>query len=171
MKETNWIDTVKAITMPTQMKEELIHNSLERKYSKKPLFCYSKLIIAAAAIALLVTISIPSYAAYDLYHTKNIQVFFETEISQEQIDAIGEELKTMEGIYAVKFISAEEAWESFATEYLTEELKAAFPENPLADSFNYQVTISLNANTKKVREQINRLEGVRHTSNLYELKE
>ncbi len=77
----------------------------------------------------------------------------------------------MEGIYAVRFISAEEAWESFATEYLTDELKAAFPENPLTDSFNYQVTISLNANTKKVREQINRLEGVRHTSNLYELKE
>lgn len=170
MNENNWINTIKKITMPKQMKKELRRTSLEGGYSRKLFFRCPRLLIAAAALLLLATISIPSYAAYDLYHTKNIEVFFEVGISQERIDAIGEELKAMDGVCAIRFVSADDAWESFTTQYLTEELKSAFPENPLKDSSSYRVTVRLNADTRKVREQIEQIDGVRHLSNLYELK-
>ena len=45
-----------------------------------------------------------------------------------------------------------------------------FDENPLADSFNYKLTVELSANTKEVREAIENVEGVRMVSDLSELK-
>lgn len=171
MKEINWNDTINTITMPKQMKENLLGNCLKKKRTKSPLFFRTRLIAATAAIVLLAAASIPSYAAYDLYHTKNIDVFFEAGISQEQIRRIGEELEAMKGIYSIRFVSGEEAWETFANEYLTDELKASFSGNPLANSDSYRVTIKLNANTKEVRNQISNLEGVSKVSNLYESDE
>ncbi len=172
MKEINLKKAIEEITMPQQMQEELLSGCRQKCRTKNTLFRYSRLIAAtAAAIAVTFTVSIPVYAAYDLYQTKNIDVFFEQGVSQEQIDDVGEALSSMEGIYAVRFISAEEAFESFAKQYLTEELAASFDENPLADSFSYRVTIKLNADTAKIREQIAELDGVRKISNQYELKE
>ncbi len=172
MKEINLKKAIEEITMPQQMQKELLAGCRQKCRTKNTLFRYSRLIAAAAAaIAVTFTVSIPAYAAYDLYQTKNIDVFFEQGVSQEQIDDVGEALSSMEGIYAVRFISAEEAFESFAKECLTEELAASFDENPLADSFSYRVTIKLNADTAKIREQIAELDGVRKISNQYELKE
>lgn len=77
----------------------------------------------------------------------------------------------MDGVYAIRFISGDEAWNTFSGKYLTEELIASFTENPLADSSSYRVTVSLRADTKEIRSRIEQLEGVRKTSNLYELDE
>lgn len=172
MKEQNIINAVKEITMPQEMKEKLFDNCKKKSRTKNILFRHSRLIASAAiAMVFLVTVSLPAYAAYDLYNTKNIEVFFEKGISQEQIDMIGDTLSGMDGVYAIRFISADEAWDTFSGKYLTEELIASFTENPLADSFSYRVTVSLSADTKEIRSRIEQLEGVRKTSNLYELDE
>lgn len=172
MKETILVNAIKEITMPEQMKAELSDSCQRRIHEKKPFFCFSRpLTAAAAAIAFLIGIYIPSYAAYDLHQTKNIEVFFDTGVSQSQIDEVGKSLSNMEGIYAFRFISAKEAWQKFSKEFLTEELASSFHENPLKDSFSYHVVIRWNASTKEIREQIEQLNGVRLVADQYELKE
>ena len=69
-----------------------------------------------------------------------------------------------------RFISAEEAWADFKAEYLGDYAND-FDENPLADSFNYEVSIWLGANTQQVREQISQLDGVRRVTTIREANE
>lgn len=171
MNETNFVTAVNGLTMPETMRAELLNGCQTKQRTKNFFFRYSKLItVAATAAVLILTASIPSYAAYDLYQTKNVNVFFEEGVSQEEIDAVGDALRAMGGVSSVEFITADEAWNTFSAEYLPEDLAASFTENPLADSFNYHVTISLTADTEEIRERIEQLHGVRHTSDLYELK-
>lgn len=171
MNKTNFINTVEEITMPQQMKEELLDNCKRKSRTKNILFRHSRLIATAAAIAALITVSIPAHAAYNLYRIKSITIFFEEDVTQEQIDAVGEALTNMEGIYSFKFTSAEEAWQRFSKEYLTEEQADSFTENPLSDSFNYQAIIKLSANTQEIRDEIEQMKGVRFTANSPELEE
>ncbi|MDE6204295.1 MAG: permease-like cell division protein FtsX, partial [Lachnospiraceae bacterium] len=87
--------------------------------------------------------------------------------------AIGDELNNIPGIYSVRFVSADEAWNDFQRSFFSdmdEDITASFTENPLKDSFNYDVIVELNADTKAVRDQIAQLDGVRHISNLKEEK-
>lgn len=172
IKEQKWINTIREITMPDGIKEELLHNCQNKIRTKNHLFRYSRLISAAAVVfAALIVMSIPAYAAYDLHQTKTLAIFFDKGISDEEIMAIGNALSGMEEISSVYFTNPNEAWITFSEEYLGEALASCFSENPLKDSANYQVTVKLNADTKKVRNEIERLEGVRLISDLYELKE
>lgn len=132
-------------------------------------------IVCAGIVAALMGCGIPCHAAYNLYHVKNLRVFLDEGITQEQIHEIGTELKKMEELSNVvinaTFISDGEAWEDFKSSYLTEELSAQFAENPLEDSANYQVTVKIFTDTDNVREHIGQIDGVRKVANLYEIKE
>lgn len=165
-------DSIKKIAMPEQMKENLINGCRSRRHTDNFRFRHSR---AAAALltaaAILLTVSMPAYAAYDLYQTKNLAVFFDYGTDREQIDELGEALSAMDGIVSVRFVSADDAWKDFAENYLTEELAASFDTNPLADSANYEVTVGLSADTQAVREQILQLTGVRRLADRYEQKE
>ena len=164
--------SIQEITMPKQMKESLINGCQSRRHTDNFWFRNSRTaaaVLTAAVIAL--TASMPAYAAYDLYQTKNLAVFFDYDIEREQIDELGEALSTMDGIISVRFVSADDAWKDFAENYLTEELAASFDTNPLADSANYEVTVGLGADTQAVREQILQLAGVRRLADRYEQKE
>ena len=163
---------IQEIAMPKQMKESLINGCQSRRHTDNFWFRNSRTaaaVLTAAVIAL--TASMPAYAAYDLYQTKNLAVFFDYDIEREQIDELGEALSTMDGIISVRFVSADDAWKDFAENYLTEELAASFDTNPLADSANYEVTVGLGADTQAVREQILQLAGVRRLADRYEQKE
>ena len=48
--------------------------------------------------------------------------------------------------------------------------EGAFDENPLIDSYNYEVAVELTANTGEIRELIEGIEGVRKVSDLTELE-
>lgn len=170
MNKTNFTTAINGLAMPETMKMELINGCQKKQRTKNFLFRCSKPIAIAAAAVLILTAGIPSYAAYDLYQTKNVKVFFEEGVSQEEIDAVGAALRAMDGVSSVEFITADEAWNTFSAEYLTEDLAASFEENPLAESFNYHVTINLTADTAEIRTHIEQLHGVRHTSDLYELR-
>lgn len=71
-----------------------------------------------------------------------ITVFFNVDATQEQKDAIGEQLKSRDDVSKVNYISADDAWESFQKDYFGDnpELAEGFKEdNPLAGSDNYEV--------------------------------
>lgn len=162
-------EAVEQIEMPEGMAGELLTGYLERRHRGGILFRHARLAYVITCVIAIFMVSMPVYAAYDLYQTKNVDIFFDPNLSQEQIDQIGENLTAIEGISSVKFIGAKEAWENFAQEYLTEELTASFTENPLADSASYRVTIRLDADSQTIVNQILQLDGVRHAGTLKEV--
>ncbi|RKI91375.1 hypothetical protein D7V94_10795 [Parablautia intestinalis] len=168
MPEKELTRQVKNITMPPRMRDELLTNCTRPRPARSTLLMRSRLAAAAIAIALLAGVSTTSYAAYNLYQVKNVDVFFEADISDKQLTTIGEKLDAMDGIYSVRYVCADEAWHTFKQEYLDESFAAQFTENPLKDSASYRVTIRLDADTDDVRDRISQLEGVRKVSNLYE---
>ena len=71
-----------------------------------------------------------------------ITVFFEEDATDEQKEAIGQELENHEGVARVNYVSADEAWEEFQKQYFGDnpELAEGFKnDNPLANSDNYEV--------------------------------
>ena len=71
-----------------------------------------------------------------------ITVFFNDDATQEQIDNIGAQLKKQDGVKEIKYVSADEAWETFKDQYFGEssDLAEGFKnDNPLAGSDNYEV--------------------------------
>lgn len=71
----------------------------------------------------------------------SVTVFFDKGISDERIVEIGDMVSKRVEVSDVKFISAEEAWESFKKEYLGE-YADGFTENPLENSANYEIYLS-----------------------------
>lgn len=95
-----------------------------------------------------------------------ITVFFEEDATQTQKNAIGNKLKETEGVLEVKYVSAEEAWDSFQGEYFGEasELAKGWSENPLANSDNYEVYMADVSKQKNVVAYAESLDGVRRVN-------
>lgn len=162
-----------AITIPPELADTLLHNCTASQTKRFPYTYYSRLAMALiAAFAVMIT-GTTSYAAYNVYQEKNLAVFMEISLSQTEIEQIGEELSQIPGISSCRFVSGDEAWNEFRTTYLddVDGLADAFSENPLKDSFNYRLSVRLNADTQAIRDKISRIEGVRLVQDLSELKE
>ena len=89
-----------------------------------------------------------------------ITVFFNDDATQEQKDAIGEELEQKEGVLSVNYISAETAWDSFQDDYFGDSKDAAEGfknDNPLANSDSYEVKM---ADVEKQKEVVSFAEGL-----------
>ena len=72
-----------------------------------------------------------------------ITVFFDDGTTEERILEIKETLKQRIEVADIVYISAEEAWETYKNESLTEELAETFgSDNPLADSASLEVHLS-----------------------------
>lgn len=71
----------------------------------------------------------------------SVTVFFDEGLEDTRIQAIGELISRRPEVSDVNYVSAEEAWESFKTEYLGE-YQDGFTENPLADSAHYEIYLS-----------------------------
>ncbi len=72
-----------------------------------------------------------------------ITVFFEDGTTEERILKIKEILQQRVEVEDIVYISAEQAWETYKSESLTEELVATFgSDNPLADSASLEVHLS-----------------------------
>ena len=68
-------------------------------------------------------------------------VFFDQGIEETRIQEIGDMIAKRPEVSDIRFISAEQAWESFKQEYLGE-YADGFTENPLADSANYEIYLN-----------------------------
>ena len=81
-----------------------------------------------------------------------ITVFFNDDATEEQKEEICEQLKSLEDVSEGKYVSADDAWESFQKEYFADnpELAEGFKDdNPLASSDNYEVYMkTLKGNSK-----------------------
>lgn len=71
----------------------------------------------------------------------SVTVFFDQGLEESRIQEIGEAIARRTEVADIRFISAEEAWESFKQEYLGE-YADGFTENPLADSANYEIYLN-----------------------------
>lgn len=169
MNQNDMLQIKDAITMPSELADALLHNC-SVTHTKHALYTrYSRLATALIAIFAIMITGTTSYAAYNVYQEKTLTVFMEVSLSQAEIDRIGEALVQIPGIASCHFVSGDEAWNEFKTEYLGS-VADAFTDNPLKDSFHYRLSVRLNANTQAIRDKINQIDGVRLVQDLSELK-
>ena len=93
-----------------------------------------------------------------------VTVFFDDGLGQEQIDAIGQQIRERSEVSDVKFVSAQEAWENYKEKYFqgNPELAEGFEEdNPLAQSSSYEVYVQDIEDQSDLVEYIKTLDGVR----------
>ena len=98
--------------------------------------------------------------------TMGITVFFDESLPEDEIHAIGEEIRKAQGpiIKDMKFTSAEEAWESFRKEYFGEnsDLAEGFSDdNPLTGSASYEIYLYDINDQEPVVQYLEGLSGVR----------
>ncbi len=102
----------------------------------------------------------------------SVTVLFDEDADQATINEIGEKIKRYKGVTSVKYISAEEAWDDFKTQYFgnTEEAdkwaEGFENDNPLANSSSYSVYIDKIENQDALVQYIEGLNGVREVNQL-----
>lgn len=102
----------------------------------------------------------------------SVTVLFDEDVDQATINEIGEKIKKYEGVTSVEYISAEEAWDDFKTQYFgdTEEAdkwaEGFENDNPLANSSSYSVYIDKIENQDALVQYIEGLDGVREVNQL-----
>lgn len=99
-----------------------------------------------------------------------ITVFFDDGSDSERIEAIGQQILKNDMVERIEYLSAEEAWENYKEEFLTEELAESFgSDNPLADSASYTVYTTQVEYQKPVADYLAGIEGVRRVNSSQEL--
>ena len=96
--------------------------------------------------------------------TVGISVFFDEGMDEEQIRSIGSQIQSWSEVREARYISAEEAWESFKSEYFEgmEELAEGFEaDNPLANSSSYEIYLKDISNQDMIVKRLEGMEGVR----------
>ncbi|MDE6389514.1 MAG: permease-like cell division protein FtsX [Lachnospiraceae bacterium] len=150
--------------MPPEVAISLLENCTQPfRYSR-----FSRVCAVLAAIFCIGVAGSTSLAAYNIYQEKQLMIFMDADLTTEEINVLGDELIRLTDITSCHYVSSDEAWKYFADTYLNNELASAFTDNPLANSFNYQVSIRMGADTEAVRERIARLDGVRKITTVRE---
>lgn len=93
-----------------------------------------------------------------------ITVFFEENLEDSKVEAIGDALRDRDDVLKVTYVSANEAWDTFKDEYFGEskDLAEGFKDdNPLAGSDNYEVYMKDVESQKEVVKFAEGLDGVR----------
>lgn len=99
--------------------------------------------------------------------TVGITVFFDTEMSDSEIQKIGEQIKKRPEVKETNFISATEAWESFKSDYFGDlsDLADGFADdNPLAGSSSYEIFLYDIAQQGNIVTWLEGLDGVRRVN-------
>lgn len=96
--------------------------------------------------------------------TVGITVLFDESLSEKDILAIGDQIKSWAEVKEVRYTSGEEAWESFKADYFKgmEELAEGFEDdNPLAGSASYTIFLNHISDQDQVVSRLQMTEGVR----------
>lgn len=100
-----------------------------------------------------------------LSETLCVKVFFESDISEERIQSIGNSIKDYKGVTTVHFTSADEAWEKYKEVYFGEEYMELAPgfenDNPLSNAASYEVYFKDSAMQADLVSYITAIDGVR----------
>ena len=104
--------------------------------------------ISACIFLFCLFFSIVSNIRFMVHHvesTVGITVLFDENLTEEEILSLGDEIGKLPEIREMKYVSAQEAWDSFKAEYFAghEELAEGFAEdNPLAGSASYVIFLN-----------------------------
>lgn len=91
-----------------------------------------------------------------------VTVFFTEGIEQSKIDAIGDAIRPRPEVSKVEYMSAEDTWEKYKKEKLSDELAETFgDDNPLANSASYSVYLKDVSKQQQLVSFIEGLDGVR----------
>lgn len=93
-----------------------------------------------------------------------ITVFFDDGTTQDQIDAIGQEIAMRPEVSSFNYVSAEEEWEEYKLEYFDGDEAAAASfgtDNPLAGESNYEIYME---DISQQSSLVSYLEGLDHVS-------
>jgi len=139
---------------------------------------YTLASIATMSACLLMLGVFYSVAANFQHIVKNVEevvsftVFFEEGLSDERIEEIGNLIRGREDVAKCEFISAEQAWADYQKENFqdkADELLAGYPENPLANSMNYEVFPTDVSKLEPLKQYIQSIPGVRKINSLDEV--
>ncbi len=138
-----------------------------RNISRNKMFSIASIATMAACIFLFgVFYSIITNFQYIVEKAEEsvaVVVFFDEDITEEQLEKIEKKLSAREEVLEVKYISADEAWEEFQISYFGEGSDAAsgFDTNPLANSDNFEVYMKDVEKQAELVEYAESLDGVR----------
>ncbi len=93
-----------------------------------------------------------------------VTVFFDEGLSQEQIDALGEQIRDREEVADVVFVTADEAWDEYKEIYFAEapELAEGFEnDNPLANEAHYEIYLTDVESQDELVTWLESVEGIR----------
>ena len=100
--------------------------------------------------------------------TVGITVFFNEDADEQQKEEIGNEIRARGGIREIRYISADEAWSKFKSDYFGDresELAEAFADdNPLSSSDSYEVFLNNIEDQQAMVSYIKGLPGVREVN-------
>lgn len=89
-----------------------------------------------------------------------VVVFFDEDITDERIGEIGTMIEKRSEVAKVNYVSADEAWETFKTDYLGE-YSDGFTENPLEGSSNYEIYLNDVSYQSALVTYLESIDGVR----------
>lgn len=101
---------------------------------------------------------------YNAESNMGITAFFDENIEAERIDKLAEQIRARDDVEEVKYISPQDAWESFQKEMYgeSEQLQDTFgSDNPLKDSASFEIYLKDVSAQNAVTEYIQGLEGIR----------
>lgn len=99
--------------------------------------------------------------------TVGITVLFDETLTADEIQKIGSEIRQRSEIKEMKYVSAEEAWESFQKDYFAghEELAEGFADdNPLAGSASYEIFLYDISSQDEMVSYLQGISGVRQVN-------
>lgn len=107
------------------------------------------------------------YMVKNVETTVGITVFFDENLTQEEIQAIGAEIVKQPNVKECVYTSPEEVWESFKADYFAgmEDLAEGFEQdNPLADSASYEIFLTDLTSQEHMVSWLQSLDGVRRVN-------
>ena len=93
-----------------------------------------------------------------------VTVFFEEGIGNDQIQQIGSQIQSRSEVSEVKFVSSDEAWDSFKDDYLGEYADGYEGDNPLEGSENYEIYLNDVSKQPELVEWLNTVPGIREVN-------
>ena len=90
-----------------------------------------------------------------------VTVFFNEDISEDQIQQIGEMIRGRSEVSSVEYVSASDAWESFKVDYLGEYADGYEGDNPLEGSENFEIYLKDVSKQPELVAWLETVDGVR----------
>ncbi len=93
-----------------------------------------------------------------------VTVFFDEGLEDEKIQQIGTQIQSRSEVSEVKFVTSDEAWDSFKEDYLGEYADGYEGDNPLEGSENYEIYLNDVSKQPELVEWLSTVPGIREVN-------